>query len=301
MLKNKFTITISDIKGSRHITLNQVIKKVVFYSVLFIVLIILIGGGVIFFLTQEVSKIEVKREAMAKDMNEKSMQLQNKLDEQIAYYKVVQAKIDEVESAIGIKDSESNETAMDDIDIRLEKLTLTTAQRVMILDFIPNGEVILEHRGITDKFGMRTHPISQTRELHAGLDYGANLKTPVYAPAHGVVEFVGVSGGYGNLVIIDHGFGFKTYYAHLDKGAVVKYGQFVARGDHIANSGNSGLSTGPHLHYEVRFLGRPLDPANFIKWNSTNFEDIFEKEKRIPWGSLLKASAQMINKTQKLQ
>ena len=114
--------------------------------------------------------------------------------------------------------------------------------------------------------------------------------TPVRSPADGVIEYAGYhkSSGFGNLVIIEHNYGFKTSYAHLSKKFPVKSGTFVKKGDIIAYTGNSGLSTGPHLHYEVRFIARPLNPINFIKWNSSNFEKIFKKEKRVSWQSLIK-------------
>lgn len=117
---------------------------------------------------------------------------------------------------------------------------------------------------VSDSFGMRMHPILKVRRLHPGLDIVANVGTPVYSPGSGVVTFAGRRGGYGLTLEIDHGFGYKTLYAHLSK-INVKRGQKVTRGDHIAESGNSGkLSTGPHLHYEVRHNGIALNPKNFM-------------------------------------
>lgn len=117
---------------------------------------------------------------------------------------------------------------------------------------------------VSDSFGMRMHPILKVRRLHPGLDIVANVGTPVYSPGSGVVTFAGRRGGYGLTLEIDHGFGYKTLFAHLSK-INVKRGQKVTRGDHIAESGNSGkLSTGPHLHYEVRHNGIALNPKNFM-------------------------------------
>ncbi len=119
-----------------------------------------------------------------------------------------------------------------------------------------------------DRFGMRFHPILKIRRMHTGIDILVNTGTPVYATGDGVVSFVGRRGGYGRVVEIDHGFGYTTLYAHLYR-YLVKKGQKVKRGQKIALSGNSGrLSTGPHLHYEVRHNGIPLNPRNFI------FDDI---------------------------
>ncbi|MCK5456966.1 MAG: M23 family metallopeptidase [Melioribacteraceae bacterium] len=118
-----------------------------------------------------------------------------------------------------------------------------------------------------DRFGMRRHPIIKIKRMHNGVDFLPYYNTPVYAPGGGIIEYVGRNGGFGKMVIINHGFGYKTRYAHLNK-YKVKKGQKVKRGDLIGLTGNSGLSTGPHLHYEVRHNGIALNPRNFI------FDDI---------------------------
>ncbi|WP_158654146.1 M23 family metallopeptidase, partial [Helicobacter ailurogastricus] len=92
--------------------------------------------------------------------------------------------------------------------------------------------------------------------------------------------------GYGRLIKLYHPFGFKTYYAHLKK-IVVKNGEFVKKGQLIAYSGSSGMSTGPHLHYEVRFMDKPINPMFFIEWNMKDFDFIFTQERNIAWQSLL--------------
>lgn len=121
---------------------------------------------------------------------------------------------------------------------------------------------------IGDRFGMRFHPILKRKRMHYGLDFLANIGDSVHAPGDGIVTFIGNKGGYGKVVRINHGFGYETLYAHLSK-FKVKKGQKINRGDLIALSGSSGsLSTGPHLHYEVRHKGISLNPRNFI------FEDI---------------------------
>ncbi len=117
---------------------------------------------------------------------------------------------------------------------------------------------------IGDRFGMRYHPILKVRRMHNGIDFLVNTGTPVYATGDGVVKFAGRKGGLGRTIIIDHGFGYTTVYGHLHR-IKVKRGQRVKRGDLIATSGNSGrLTTGPHLHYEVRHNGIALNPRNFM-------------------------------------
>ncbi len=116
-------------------------------------------------------------------------------------------------------------------------------------------------------FGMRRHPILKTYQMHSGLDITTNTGTAVHSPGNGVVTFTGRKGGYGLAIEIDHGFGYSTIYAHLSK-VLVKKGKTVKRGDLIAKTGNSGLSSGPHLHYEVHHNGIAQDPTEFF------FEDI---------------------------
>ncbi|MBT8378599.1 MAG: M23 family metallopeptidase [Ignavibacteria bacterium] len=129
-------------------------------------------------------------------------------------------------------------------------------------------------------FGMRKHPILGVRKFHSGLDINNNYGTPVYAPGNGKVISVGRNSGYGLVVEIDHGFGYKTIYAHLSK-VLVKKGQQVIRGQQIAKSGNSGLSSGPHLHYEVHHHGKKLNPVDFFFDDINLFNHFTNKNKLI--------------------
>ena len=112
-------------------------------------------------------------------------------------------------------------------------------------------------------FGMRIHPIYKTQQFHNGMDFTARIGTPIYATGDGKIAKVESSArGYGKYVIIDHGFGYKTLYAHMSKFKVT-IGQKVNRGDVIGYVGNTGLSSGPHLHYEVHKYGEKINPVNF--------------------------------------
>jgi murein DD-endopeptidase MepM/ murein hydrolase activator NlpD len=112
-------------------------------------------------------------------------------------------------------------------------------------------------------FGYRIHPIYKTRKFHKGMDFSAPVGTEVYATGNGVVEKVAKDRtGYGTHIVIDHGYGYKTIYAHLDK-YLVKEGQKVHRGDLIGEVGNTGTSTAPHLHYEVLKNGKQVNPAYY--------------------------------------
>ena len=127
----------------------------------------------------------------------------------------------------------------------------------------------------SSSFGMRYHPILKIRKRHLGIDIVTNIGTPVYAPGKGKVVFVGRRGGYGLEMEIDHGYGYKTRYAHLSK-VLVKRGHKVNRGDLIAKTGNSGLTTGPHLHYEVSHNGVKLNPARFF-FGDLGFVELTQK------------------------
>jgi murein DD-endopeptidase MepM/ murein hydrolase activator NlpD len=111
-------------------------------------------------------------------------------------------------------------------------------------------------------YGRRMDPVYRVPTFHEGMDFTAPTGTNVYATGEGKVQFSGWKQGYGNVIIIDHGFQYKTLYAHLSK-MDVRVGQMVVRGDVIGKVGSTGKSTGPHLHYEVQYRGRPVNPANY--------------------------------------
>ena len=121
-------------------------------------------------------------------------------------------------------------------------------------------------------FGFRMHPIYKIKKMHTGIDFTADRGTDIYATGNGVIEKAGRMSGYGKVVIIDHGFGYKSLYAHCSK-HMVKVGQKVKKGDVIALVGNTGVSTGPHVHYEVRkrekssngkSTYKPVNPVNYF-------------------------------------
>ncbi len=116
---------------------------------------------------------------------------------------------------------------------------------------------------LTSYFGKRVSPFSGRKVMHEGLDIAANTGTPVYATADGIVARVSYSPSYGKTVVIDHGYGYRTIFGHTSK-ILVESGQRIRRGDRIALVGNTGRSTGPHLHYELRLDGVPIDPRKTL-------------------------------------
>ncbi|MBR3565748.1 MAG: M23 family metallopeptidase [Paludibacteraceae bacterium] len=124
---------------------------------------------------------------------------------------------------------------------------------------------------IASGYGYRMDPIYHTRRFHAGMDFTAPTGTDIFATGDGVVELAGWKQGYGNCVIINHGFGYETLYGHMHK-ILVRKGMKVKRGDVIGLVGNTGKSTGPHCHYEVHYKGNVVDPRNYY------FQDLSPEE-----------------------
>ena len=140
-----------------------------------------------------------------------------------------------------------------------------TKEKQKMLKAIPSIQPI-NNRDLTriaSGFGMRMHPIYKILKMHKGMDFTAPIGTEIYATGDGVIEKVGWTGGYGKTILINHGYGYKTRYAHCSK-FKCKKGQKVKRGDHIGYVGNTGQSTGPHLHYEVFKNNRQINPVNFF-------------------------------------
>lgn len=160
------------------------------------------------------------------------------------------------------------------MDVLARQLYLQSRSFDEVIEFYKNHEDMLRHlpaiQPVSNKdlkrtasgYGYRIHPIYQTRIFHDGMDFSCDIGTPVYATADGIVKNARWESGYGYIVTIDHGYGYETRYAHL-KSFKVKRGQKVMRGETIALSGNSGRSSGPHVHYEVLQRGRPVNPANY--------------------------------------
>jgi murein DD-endopeptidase MepM/ murein hydrolase activator NlpD len=146
--------------------------------------------------------------------------------------------------------------------------------------FIPCGKITLLERSLflgtaflyplkngrkTSAFGTRTNPFNKKKhEFHSGIDIACRMNSDVMSARDGVVEFAGFNGGYGLLVIIRHEHGYHSYYGHLNR-LKIKAGDRVAAGQVIANSGNTGRTTGPHLHFEIRRQNRPVNPAGLLR------------------------------------
>lgn len=160
------------------------------------------------------------------------------------------------------------------VDVLEKELYVQSKSYDEIIEMAKNQEIRMENipaiqpvmnkdlKRVASGYGMRVDPVYHVRKFHQGMDFTAPTGTEVFATGNAKVKFTGWKQGYGNTVILDHGFGYETLYAHLYK-SLVRKGQKVRRSDIIALVGNTGKSTGPHLHYEVRLNGRPVDPRNY--------------------------------------
>ena len=157
--------------------------------------------------------------------------------------------------------------------LSLDEVAGLAMRKQEMLASIPSIQPIaMEKTQVSSGFGERMHPILKIIKMHQGLDFTSPVGTEVYASGNGRVAFADYStGGYGVHVVIDHGFGYETLYAHLSR-LKVRPGQKVERGELIGWSGNTGLSSAPHLHYEVHRSGDAVDPSNYL-FNSLTPEE----------------------------
>lgn len=188
---------------------------------------------------QELQTIEKAKDNVAKSLTQKEKEIEDKIGDIDSYNQDLQNQIDKI-----FNDINNNPTTDPNIS---------------------NGEGFLKPAvgGISSYYGPRIHPITGANGFHTGIDIAAENKSNIVASKSGAVVFAGVQSGYGNVVIVDHGGGIQTLYAHCSS-ILVSYGQKVSRGQMIAKIGSTGNSTGPHLHFEVRVNGVHKDPMNYL-------------------------------------
>jgi len=151
---------------------------------------------------------------------------------------------------------------VDQHDDDMGRLEAKVLQQSVLKDMLPNG-VPVNAAYNSSSYGWRIDPFTGTKAFHEGLDFTANVGTPIRAAADGIVTEAGPSAGYGNMVEVSHGYGLETRYGHASK-LLVKAGERVVKGQVIAEVGSTGRSTGPHLHYEIRLNGNALDPRQYL-------------------------------------
>ena len=304
-MPNQIHISVSNIKGTKHFRVSQQRKRLLLAIIISVImtlfLTIAIGSYLLYRQSDilasnrsTISNLIETKEFLTDEISEQYLQnieLAAQLEDQANSFNMLYQRVDDVESVLGLQD---DKTDSDNINQRLDIAAINSATRTIMQQMIPSISP-MSYQRISSSYGRRTDPVTgQKKVKHAGIDLTCKVGEKVYAPADGVVEWPRKSNkGYGNLLKIRHAFGFMSLYAHLDK-FEVKMGQFVKQGDLIARCGNSGKSTGPHLHYEVRFLGNTLQPRTFMKWKESDFNSLLEREPRIRWSSLVSMVNSMV-------
>ncbi|PRR82316.1 murein hydrolase activator EnvC family protein [Clostridium vincentii] len=191
---------------------------------------------------QELATLEKSKEDAVNSLSQQEKEIQDKIGDINSYNQDLQDQINKVFENIN-NNSNNGNTNQD----------------------IANGEGFLTPAGgsISSPYGARVHPITGVSGFHTGVDFAASNNSAILASKSGTVAFAGVQSGYGNVVILDHGNGIQTLYAHCSS-ILISNGQTVSRGETIAKVGSTGNSTGPHLHFEVRVNGKHTNPMNYL-------------------------------------
>jgi murein DD-endopeptidase MepM/ murein hydrolase activator NlpD len=268
------------VHGTTHYNIHQLVRKFIFLFLFMVFIALAVGVWVIRTLDSNIENLENTES----DLLAKNKIYSLKIEDKVKDISALTDKLDDIEEMMGF-DNSKKEAVIKRADIA----KITYAQRIHMLKHIPNGSP-LKKTVVTANFGWREHhPVTGKRKFHKGIDLRAKRNTKIYATADGIVMATRKerqTGGLGNALIIVHNYGFKTYYGHLNK-FLVKKGEYVKKGQLIALSGNTGRSTGPHLHYEVRYLGMPQNPKYFLRWNLKTYENIFKKVRKVNWDSIL--------------
>lgn len=296
-MRGRYRITITGHRNSWHFAPTLRMQKLIVGSLAglgtaIVTAALLIGGlglkvsslnDTVTALSQSRQKITATNQALLTEQN----RLQNVVAEKNAELDLLTSEMDRIEMLVG-----NQSVPGMGIYGRIDLAQQTALEKRTMLDSIPSGYP-LEKTYITSRYGKREHPVLNRDAFHKGVDLKAVQGTPVFASAEGVVEWAGnhKSSGLGRMVQLVHNFGFESIYGHLVK-VEVKIGQYVQPGDLLGYTGSTGLTDGPHLHYEVSYLNRRLNPAPFLEWNLENYGAIFASEERVQWESL----TEMINR-----
>lgn len=291
-MRHRYQITITDYKGARHFTLSQLMRRML-AGVLCTLLVVFMAGSLVIHtlagkvgsLNSEVGQLQALHDSIHKDnqalLAERS-QLQSEVDEKASSLAAMGDELEHIEILIGLRAEPERPLAQ-----RIDTASQTAFEKRLMLESIPSGFPV-ESEQVTSHFGMRRHPIHERTAMHGGVDLRAPRGTPIHATADGVVEWASKhhNSGLGNMVKLVHNYGFTTVYGHMDS-IDVQVGSYVKRGEFLGYSGNTGASTAPHLHYEVRHLNRRLDPNPFMRWSLEDYDILFTKEDRVEWESLV--------------
>lgn len=207
---------------------------------------------------QKRNEVLVKKETLVSLLNDH--------DQQKKELTVASSRQDEIYKNLA-SEKKQIEAALEDLELESKKIEAELLRLDPNTKYLGSGAYTWPTPGykrITSPYGMRRHPILKTNRMHTGVDIGAANKSTIVAVDHGVVAQVGWYGAYGRVVMIDHGRGIVSMYAHTSA-ALVNVGDPVVKGQAIAKVGSTGWSTGPHLHFEIRVNGKTQNPLNYIK------------------------------------
>lgn len=301
VLRNRLHISVTHHTGARHFSVPRSVGRIALLSAVVVI-------GAMFLATLTIvtmqKKLDVIEGKLARTVSRheqllaENAALQASISDKSEALDTVNARLSSMRQELALVDGELGDIEVmiglrpdprADMLKRLDTASQSAFEKSMMLSVIPSGHPV-ENQGITSSFGLRKHPVSGKRKHHGGVDLRAPKGTAVYAPADGIVEQAGLDKqtGFGNLLVITHHLGFRTYYGHLDV-IEVKPGDFVEKGQLVARTGKTGRASGPHLHYEIRYLRNRLDPAPFMAWGLETYDTLFVEEVRVPWDSLAKA------------
>lgn len=291
-MRNCLQITVSNCRGTRHFTLNQLARRILAGGLATAAVLFLTGTAVIGILNGKMGGLKSELRALKEQSvaitseNERLMaeqrRLQSTVEEKARAVLAMNDEIDNIETLVGLRPQPELPPHQ-----RLNVAAQTALEKQLMLESIPSGFPV-ESEQLTSGFGMRMHPVQQRNAMHGGVDLRAPRGTPIYVTADGVVERASSNeeSGMGKMVRVVHNYGFTTVYAHLDK-IDANIGDYVRRGDLIGYAGSTGLTDGPHLHYEVRYLQRRLNPRPFLDWSLEEYDVLFNEEDHVQWDSLV--------------
>ncbi|MBN2647077.1 MAG: peptidoglycan DD-metalloendopeptidase family protein [Thiotrichales bacterium] len=312
-MRNRFTVTISDVYGARHYSFNQLAKRFVWWSLAIVLLLILAGGFTLAWYADKIKRLDAQYHFALSHGSERLVAAQRHYDqvlEEKARLELEMTQAQQRLESVGqtLQNIEEVLLSQDPLAVlpeasfeeRLANLQLNALERTLMLSAIPNGSAVKTFQGFSSYFGKRENPVTGDVMNHSGIDYRASTGEDVIATADGIVSFSAFSQetGFGNLVAITHANGFKTRYGHLDSRAV-KVGEYVYKGQKVGTVGSTGRSTGPHLHYEVMFLSHRLDPKPFHDWSVENYMAVFQEVKLVPWESFVQAASLQAKRVEK--
>lgn len=215
-MRDRLIITITDFNGSKHFNAHQIIKKIIFAIAVLILSSFIIGFIVINILSNNVESLNNKKTELTtlnNDYEQRIGLLSSQIEQKTLELKNFSDSLENIESLIGLNDDKDLP-----LQERVDLAKISSVHKHHMLNSIPNGSPLRTIK-INGNFGWRIHPTLNKKKFHKGIDLKAKRKTPIFAPADGIVSYIGFQkkSGFGKLLILTHNYGFKTYYAHLNK------------------------------------------------------------------------------------